>query len=77
MILPERLTCLDVNASGTWCAGGTAGGRIYIWELASGALFRSFAAHYRSVTVLRFTATGDALITGSEDSSINVWSIPR
>lgn len=77
MILPERLTCLDVDASGTWCAGGTSGGRIYIWELASGALLSSFAAHYRSITVLRFTSTGDALITGSEDSSINAWSIPR
>jgi pre-rRNA-processing protein IPI3 len=77
LVLPEKLSCLDVDPSGTWFAGGTSSGRIYLWEVASGALFKSFAAHYRAVTVLRFHADGQTFVTGSEDSIISIWSTPR
>jgi hypothetical protein len=32
MVLPERLSCIAVDARGNFCAGGTAHGRIYLWE---------------------------------------------
>ena len=32
MVLPEKLTCIAINSSGDFCAGGTSQGRIYIWE---------------------------------------------
>ncbi len=32
MVLPEKLTCIAVDVQGTYCAGGTAQGRIYLWE---------------------------------------------
>ena len=76
-VVPEKLSCLDVDSNAIWCAAGSSSGRIYLWEVASGALFKSFAAHYRAVTVLRFHSDGDTFVTGSDDSSISIWSIPR
>jgi hypothetical protein len=33
IVLPEKLTCLAVDKRGEFCAGGTAQGRIYLWEV--------------------------------------------
>jgi pre-rRNA-processing protein IPI3 len=77
MVLPEKISCLDVDHNATWCAAGTPSGRVYLWELASGSLFKSWAAHYRGITVLRFHSDAQTFVTGSEDSVVSVWSIPR
>ncbi|KAF5373264.1 hypothetical protein D9615_007472 [Tricholomella constricta] len=77
IVLPEKLTCIAMDSRGDYCAGGTAQGRIYIWEVASGVLYHSWDAHYRQVTVLRFTHDGAALLSGSEDSGVSVWSVSR
>ncbi|KAG1876534.1 WD40-repeat-containing domain protein [Suillus subalutaceus] len=77
IILPERPSCLTVDNSGTFCAGGTTQGRIYLWEVASGILYNSWDAHYRRINVLTFTHDGAALISGSEDSGVSIWSVAR
>ena len=40
-------------------------------------MYNSWDAHYRQVTVLRFTQDGEALLSGSDDSGITVWSVFR
>ncbi|KAJ3517759.1 hypothetical protein NLJ89_g314 [Agrocybe chaxingu] len=77
IVLPEKLTCIGLDHRGDFCAGGTAAGRIYLWETASGILYNSWDAHYRQVNVLRFTNDGVALVSGSDDSGVNVWSVSR
>ncbi|KAF8817499.1 pre-rRNA-processing protein IPI3 [Phlegmacium glaucopus] len=77
IILPEKLSCLALDRRGELCAGGTATGRIYLWETSSGILFNSWDAHYRQVNVLQFTNDGAALISGSDDSGVSVWSVSR
>ncbi|GLB41732.1 putative WD40 repeat-like protein [Lyophyllum shimeji] len=77
IVLPEKLTCIAVDSRGDFCAGGTAQGRIYLWEIASGILYHAWDAHYRQVTVLRFTVDGAALVSGSKDSGVSVWSVSR
>ncbi|KAF7370878.1 Pre-rRNA-processing protein IPI3 [Mycena sanguinolenta] len=77
IVLPEKLSCIALDHSGAYCAGGTSQGRIYLWEVASGILFNSWDAHYRQVTVLKFTHDGAALLSGSEDSGVSVWSVSR
>ncbi|KAG8898949.1 Pre-rRNA-processing protein ipi3 [Tulasnella sp. 403] len=46
-------------------------------KISSGLLFNSFDAHYRSVTVLRFTRDSAALVSGSEDTRVSVWTMSR
>lgn len=33
IVLPEKLSCIAVDSRGNYCAGGTAHGRIYLWEV--------------------------------------------
>lgn len=40
-------------------------------------MYNSWDAHYRKINVLCFTQDGAALVAGSEDSGVTVWSIPR
>ncbi|KAJ3837890.1 WD40 repeat-like protein [Lentinula raphanica] len=77
IVLPEKLTCVTLDPSGDLFAGGTAQGRIYLWEISSGILFNSWDAHYRQINVLRFTSDGAALLSGSDDSGISAWSVSR
>ncbi|KAF9648637.1 WD40 repeat-like protein [Thelephora ganbajun] len=77
IVLSERLSCIAVDPRGAYCASGTSQGRIYLWETSSGILFNAWEAHYRQVNVLRFTPDGAALISGSDDSSVSVWSVAR
>lgn len=46
-------------------------------QVSSGILFNSWDAHYRQVNVLRFTQDGAALLSGSDDSGVSVWSMSR
>ncbi|KAF7971945.1 hypothetical protein HWV62_19401 [Athelia sp. TMB] len=40
-------------------------------------LYNSWDAHYRQINVLRFTHDGAALLSGSDDSGVSVWSVSR
>ncbi|KAF8627829.1 hypothetical protein AX15_004248 [Amanita polypyramis BW_CC] len=40
-------------------------------------MYSSWDAHYRRINVLRFTHDGAALISGSDDSGVSVWSVSR
>ncbi|GJE91052.1 WD40 repeat-like protein [Phanerochaete sordida] len=40
-------------------------------------MYNAWDAHYRQVSVLRFTQDSAALLSGSEDSAVNVWSVAR
>src|SRR5215471_8671273 len=35
MILPEKIRSLKMSPSGTWCAGGSDTGRLFLWEVSS------------------------------------------
>ena len=35
MILPEKIRSLKMSPSGTWCAGGSESGRLFVWEVTS------------------------------------------
>ncbi|EGW30814.1 Pre-rRNA-processing protein IPI3 [Spathaspora passalidarum NRRL Y-27907] len=89
--LPEALTCLTVvpqpvSASDElekltkfrlpWLlAGGTASGKIYIWELTSGDLVSVRDAHYQGITTVKFSPCGTFLVTGGDDARVIVWSV--
>ena len=33
MILPEKVRCMHISPSGTWCAGGSESGKLLLWEV--------------------------------------------
>jgi pre-rRNA-processing protein IPI3 len=47
---PEKIGPLAVSDDGSLCCGGGVSGRLYLWEVGSGALVRSWDAHYKVYT---------------------------
>lgn len=86
--LPEALTTIDVcyqpevgtdshslpNFRIPWLlVGGSASGRIYIWELASGNLLCVKDCHYQKISTVKFSKCGTFLVTASDDSRVLIW----
>ncbi|GAA6041945.1 hypothetical protein JCM8097_000236 [Rhodosporidiobolus ruineniae] len=65
------------SRDGACMAGGTLDGRLFLWEVSTGSLLVTVDAHYRAVSVLAFSDDGAALVSGSEDATVSVWSIGR
>ncbi|GAA6041942.1 hypothetical protein JCM8097_000235 [Rhodosporidiobolus ruineniae] len=77
LIPPVRLSTMVVSRDGVYMAGGTPDGRLFLWEVSTGSLLVTVDAHYRAVSVLAFSDDGAALVSGSEDATVSVWSIGR
>ncbi|KAL8975393.1 MAG: hypothetical protein Q9197_000374 [Variospora fuerteventurae] len=75
----EQITCLALagqyEGAGTLVMG-TQGGRLILWELATGRLINTPQAHLQPVTCLAVDPTFNYIISGSSDSNLHVWSIP-
>ncbi|MEW5316242.1 MAG: hypothetical protein WDW38_007623 [Sanguina aurantia] len=69
----ERTAALASSMDGTYLAAGGASGTIYLWEVGSGRLLRTWAAHYKAVSVLAFAEGGSVLVSGGDDTLVNVW----
>lgn len=76
IVLPQKMLCVALAPRGEFVATGTDDGRLYVWDVASGALLASFEAHYRAIRVLRFAPDGAALASGADDGRVCVWSVP-
>lgn len=46
-------------------------------QVSSGTLLVTVDAHYRSISALAFSDDGAALVSGSEDAGVSVWSVGR
>ncbi|KAK2743436.1 Pre-rRNA-processing protein ipi3 [Myotisia sp. PD_48] len=79
---PERLRSIAIaGASGGTEDGGivvlgTEGGKLIMWEVCTGRQILTPATHLQPVTSLAIDPTNNFIISGSEDSSVHVWSLP-
>ena len=46
----EPIAAVACSPEGVYCAGGGLSGTIYVWEVPSGRLLRSWPAHYKAST---------------------------
>ncbi|KAE8443690.1 hypothetical protein EG329_001462 [Mollisiaceae sp. DMI_Dod_QoI] len=70
---PERIHSLALVGDAT-LALGTAEGRVILWEVCTGRQVSTPAAHLQLVSTV--AGTESHLLSGSEDSTIHVWSLP-
>jgi pre-rRNA-processing protein IPI3 len=73
--IQEITTALASDHSGRYIVGGSKKGWIYLWELSSGALIRSWQAHFKAVTCLQFTRCGTFLVSASDDGMARAWDL--
>ncbi|WFD32921.1 Pre-rRNA-processing protein ipi3 [Malassezia sp. CBS 17886] len=76
LVLPQKMSCVALSPEGTFLACGSPDGRLFVWDMRSGALLASLEAHYRAVSAVRWTSDSAAVVTGSADARICVWSLP-
>ncbi|KAI1981099.1 Pre-rRNA-processing protein ipi3 [Ophidiomyces ophidiicola] len=55
---------------------GTDGGRLILWEVCTGRQVSTPAAHLQPITCLTVDITNNFILSGSEDGSVHVWSLP-
>jgi pre-rRNA-processing protein IPI3 len=71
---PERITGLAYAHGAEILVVGTDGGRLILWEVATGRVTSSSASHLQAVSCLCITPKNEYIISGSADTSIHVWS---
>ena len=73
-----RMTAVAFSRDGRWLAGGVAGGRAYVWNLAAGDPTRTaplvLEGHERWVASLEFSRDGRWLVTAS-DRIARLWDL--
>jgi WD40 repeat protein len=69
-IMDETISCLKATNSGLYLIGGSASGRIYLWDIRTGDLIFQLQAHYKNITVLRIDLMDEFVYSGSEDTFI-------
>ena len=74
---PERVHSLVYAHGAETLVIGTEGGRLILWEVATGRITNSAASHLQAVSCLCITPKNEYIISGSADSSVNVWSPAR
>ncbi|KAI9780095.1 MAG: hypothetical protein M1816_003180 [Peltula sp. TS41687] len=75
---PTRLSfsCLAVDSSGeVVCAGSLDSFDIHIWSVQNGQLLDRLSGHEGPISSLSFSPTGGAIISGSWDHTVRIWSV--
>jgi pre-rRNA-processing protein IPI3 len=72
----ERINCLTLACDDAVLVLGTAEGRIFLWEVATGRQVTTAQSHLQPVNQLAVDAASNFLISSSADSTCHVWSVP-
>ncbi|KAI9249409.1 WD40-repeat-containing domain protein [Phascolomyces articulosus] len=75
MPMPEKLVSIAASHRGDLVAGGTASGRVFLWQISTGLLLKVYEAHFRRITKLAFSGDDATLLTASEDATVHVWLV--
>jgi hypothetical protein len=70
----ECLSCFAVSAAATSIAGGDSGGKIPVWDAASGARLTTLLGHLSQVKAIWIDSEGLKLISAS-DGAVKVWDV--
>jgi WD40 repeat protein/serine/threonine protein kinase len=65
------------DKDGRWIASAGEDSAVKIWDSHTGELVRSYRGHTGLVSSLAFSSDGRRLISGSRDSTIKVWDVPK
>ena len=75
--LPDRIRSLAYADGAAILVIGTEEGKLILWEIATGRLSTSAASHLQGVSQLCITPNNDYILSGSDDATVFVWSLPK
>ncbi|WP_371376151.1 WD40 repeat domain-containing protein [Sporomusa aerivorans] len=64
------------HPNGRIAAGGGSDGRLRLWQVASGSLWRTVDLHADSITAVAFTPDGRYLATAGKEGKVHIWQLP-
>ena len=71
----ERIVSTATSSTGGLVVGGSASGKCFLWEVASGKLLSVWQAHYKPVSSIIFTDGDSFVLSGGEDANIHSWNL--
>ena len=71
---PERITCIVCTADGAHCIGGSASGKLYLWQVATGRLLLAWDAHFKPTTAVVTALCDGYILSAGEDALVLAWS---
>jgi pre-rRNA-processing protein IPI3 len=69
----DIITSIAGDPTGTYVIAGSKKGWVYIWQVSSGSLLYSFQAHFKEITRLEMSASGDYFVTCAADGMARAW----
>ena len=69
-----ELVFVDFSPDGRLVAGGGAGGRLSVWDTASGEVLVNQPGHDAPIFAAAFSPQGRFLVTAAEDGTIRFWN---
>ena len=75
--VPEKCWSIACSKDGSLCAAGGDSGRIHLWDTTVGTLILSWPAHHKKITAIALSDAGTEIVSGSEDSLVQVWSVAQ
>ena len=73
---PEKVSALVFSSCGGLMFAGTPTGTVYVWQTWTGALLKSWTAHFGTITSMRMSEDDSHLFTASEDATIKGYFLP-
>lgn len=71
----EKISSLALTENGQLLAIGTEKGRLLLWEVYTGRIEKTTAAHIQPVTCLAADRTSCWVLSGSHDCAVHVWAV--
>ncbi|TWH46734.1 WD40 repeat domain-containing protein [Sporomusa sp. KB1] len=71
-----NVECAAFHPNGRIVAGGCADGRVRLWQITSGKLWRTVNLHDEGITAVAFTPDGRYLVTAGRDALVHIWQLP-
>ena len=71
----EPVSVVASSPDGNHFAAGALSGAVYLWEVSTGVLQRTWNAHFKAVSAVSFACGGSVLVTAGEDTVVSAWAL--
>lgn len=70
------IACAAFHPNGRIVAGGGSDGRLRLWQVGNGSLWRTVDLHAEGITAAAFTPDGRYLATAGREGKVHIWRLP-
>ncbi|KAI5738742.1 hypothetical protein M8J77_010618 [Diaphorina citri] len=76
LICPGRISSMQASPDAAYIAVSIET-KLHVWQISSGRLLATASSHYQPITIVKWSADSNFIVTGGEDGTICVWQLSR